>query len=241
MQNKPSRAVEISRRRLPHVLDFIQLRAAGLSVQSAADSVAMPSATIYRYARRFLALGLCGIVPLRQKSGRDGTAPLELSGSRANAIANERLGHVLKYFFACYSGVSPEQAAAGLPVSQPTVHEFGYRLLRYGLDGLAPNWRARERWKCELREFEVTPEIVDAVERLAGQHGSVWKAWKLFGRSRECPWRLSVFLRKRKVPPQFLLRAVRIQPVKARAWLGKSGRIYAHAGGKFAVIEKSQP
>jgi hypothetical protein len=197
---------------------------------------------MYRHARGFLAHGFDGIGPRSKQGEPHLPAPFEFSDRRANAIAKERLPHVVKYLLHWRQGVPSHQAAAGLPFSHRTLQGFGDRLLRRGLDGLAPDWRARGRWKRELCEFGVTPEILTAVEQLAGKYqGNVRAAWKRYGRSPQSPFRLAVRLGKKGPIPQSFIRAIRIQPIKARAWRGASGRVHIHIGGKFVVMEKSQP
>jgi len=156
---------------------------------------------------------------------------------KVEGIPKEQVANVLAYLAAQSRGL-PYQAADRVPLPSSELHELGERLLQFGLAGLAPDWREHAHDQAELRQFDVGGEVLESVERLAGELGDVAGAWRRFGRSRACPWRLSVFIRKRKDPPQSMVRAVRLEAIEARAWRGGSGQVYVHAGGKFVVLPK---
>ena len=215
--------------RLGAVLQYLLFRYLGLSVAAAAKLVGWPPITIYRHGQRFLAYGRPGLVP----RGRAIRIPARKTGN----IPRDQVANVLAYLAAQSRGL-PCQAADGLPMPSSELHELGERLLQYGLAGLAPDWREHIQDQVELCQFDVGGEILESVERLAGELGDVAGAWRRFGRSRACPWRLSVYIRKRKDPPQSMVRAVRLEAIEARAWRGGSGQVYVHAGGKFGVLPK---
>ncbi|MBE0541605.1 MAG: helix-turn-helix domain-containing protein [Verrucomicrobia bacterium] len=228
-QDRAARDHRIVETRLPDVLRFLYMHE-HVSVAAAASMLAMPPATLYRRTRRFLQLGIAGLA-----SKPDVAATIPFVGDPNQTVALSWLPAVVEHLviIRCWK---PPAAAMVAPASK--IHELGERLLRHGLDGIAPNHEQRLRWRAELREFGITPEIVREVELLAVQTGSVPKGWKKFAKSRDCPFRLSVWITKTGPLPESLIRTVRLDPVPAHAWRGGSGCVFVNVAGKMLTLEK---
>ena len=215
--------------RLPNVLHFLHVRE-HVSIEAAAFMLSMPPATIFRRARRFLQCGIAGLA-----SKPDVAATIPFVGDPNQAVALSWLAPVVDHLVRSRCWKPPAET---LVVAASEIHELGERLLLHGLDGIAPNHEQRLTWRRELREFQVTPAIVHAVEKLAVQIGSVPKAWKKFAKSRDCPFRLSVWIAKLGPLPESLIRTVRLDPIPAHAWRGASGSVFVKVAGKILTLEK---